>query len=171
MFRKVTFLFLLFLITPQIVFARITPDDILRDKKEAYQKVFVNYSKPSQDKLTSLSDQIAKINKKRTDELSQLMFTQGEILDEYQKRKEITLKSTDGITRDLQDPVENARYWITYAHEAIAYQAAKIYVIDLSTEANLKSDAQSTINLFKSELESTRNKVIKSQKILLETLK
>ena len=88
------------------------------------------------------------------------MIIQAQILDGHQKRLG---KETEQI--------EKARYWITYAHEAVAYQAAKIYVFELSSEANLKSDMLSTISLFQNELNSTRSKIIKSQNILRETVK
>lgn len=151
---------LCFTLFPVLVFARVTPEDILNTKKETYEKKVVNYSANHKQNLENLSKEIVRVNKNRTDELERNMETQAAILDEYEARA--NGKNKEGV--------KNARYWITYAHEAVAYQAAKIYVFDLSSEGNIKSDAQGTINIFQSELNSARSKVINSQKILLETV-
>lgn len=142
---------------PTVVAARITPEDIINSKKEAYDKAVISYSLSNKQKLEQLSQKIIQINKKRTDELDRIMITQAAILDEYERR-------SGGKNAES---VKKARYWITYAHEAVAYQAAKIYVFELNGEGRIKGDASSTINLFKSELNSTRLKVINSQKILM----
>ncbi len=56
------------------------------------------------------------------------MLTQGGILDEFIRRK------GEGAGTD------KTRYWITYAHEAVAYQAAKVYIYNLTSEGNLKGE-------------------------------
>lgn len=149
------------IIFPGGVWARITPEDIVNSKREAYDKTVVNYSEDSKQKLKYFAEKIAQINKSRTDELDRIMITQAAILDEYENRSEGKNK----------EAIEKARYWITYAHEAVAYQAAKIYIFDLSSEQNKKRDVLSTISLFQSELNSTRSKVINSQKTLTGTIK
>lgn len=136
--------------------ARITPEDIVNSKREAYEKRVINYSFLHQQQLKSLAEKIAQVNKKRTDELDRAMIIQAAVLDEYERRQ--PGKNTEVI--------KNARYWVTYAHEAVAYQAAKIYIFELTSEGNLKNDALNTISLFQSELNSTRLKVIRSQQIL-----
>lgn len=143
------------------VFARVTPEDIVNSQKEAYEGRIVNYSAAHRQNLDGLAKNIARVNQNRTAELERNMETQAAILDEYERRQDG--KHAEGI--------KNARYWITYAHEAVAYQAAKIYIFDLSSENNISRDALNTISLFQSELNSTRSKVINSQKILLETIK
>src|SRR6266853_120997 len=123
---------LLILLFPTLVHARITPNDIVNDNREAYQLRIKNYSPQNQKNLESLQQKIVQVNKTRTDQLEAITLVQGEILDEYVFRKGIHEKSEDGVHRDLTDPVEKARYWITFAHEAVAYQAAKIYIPNLN---------------------------------------
>lgn len=142
-------------------FARVTPEDIINARQEAYDKKIVNYSFLNQQKLKTLGQKIAQINKKRSDELDKIMVTQAEILNEYERRSGGENKAG----------IEKVRYWVTFAHEAVAYQAAKIYIFDLSTEKAIRNDVLATINLFQSELNSTRSKVIYSQKVLKETVK
>jgi hypothetical protein len=81
-------------------------------------------------------------------------------------RQGIQERQADGITRNLSDPVENARYWITYAHEAVAYQAAKHYIFDLSGEANMKANVTSKINQLANDIDILAGKVDKSQKLV-----
>lgn len=146
---------------PSQVFARVTPEDIVNSKREAYESVVKNYSFDHKQKLKILSDKIVEINKKRTDELEQIMVSQAGILDEYVTR--FGGKNSSGI--------EKARYQITFAHEAVAYQAAKIYTFTLNREGNIKSDALNLISLFAGELNSARSKVIYSGQILQGVIK
>lgn len=162
--KKVILLLLMTLIAilaVRTVQARITPEDIINSKKEAYEARVKNYSPDNKQKLESLAKKIAQINKKRTDELDQIMITQAGILDQYEQRN----------PGNDEEAVEKARYWITYAHEAVAFQAAKIYVFNLTNEKNIKSDAKSLVNLFQTELISTRSKVINSKKMLKNLVK
>ncbi len=144
------------IIFPVAVLARITPEDIVNSKLSAYNQKVKNYSPSNQQKLTQLSTNIADINKKITNQWEMTMLRQGEVLDEYQNRN--GGKESEGI--------KNARYWITYAHEATAYQAAKIYIFDLTLETNIKPDAVSTLSVFQSDLSVLKGKVKKSENIL-----
>lgn len=148
------------LISPEAE-ARVTPEDIVNYKREAYEEKVGSYSSSNKQKLESLAGQIAAVNKIKTEDLDRIMVTQAVILDEYQNR----------MGNKNKTQIEKARYWITYAHEAVAYQAAKIYIYNLSSEGNIKNDALNLISLMQGELNSARSKVINSQKILLETIK
>ncbi|OGE25930.1 hypothetical protein A3H85_02815 [Candidatus Daviesbacteria bacterium RIFCSPLOWO2_02_FULL_40_8] len=162
-FRTIFFLFIIFVayfINPLPVSARVTPEDIINERSEVYNQKIDNYSQSSQDRLKIVSERITRMNQAKTDELSWIMETQGRILDEYETR----------FPRKNTKQVEEARYWITYTHEAVAYQAAKIYIFDISGESNLESDLKRTIGFFRSELDSARSKVIKSQQILTKVL-
>lgn len=164
---KIFISIILFLSLTQIAYARTTPEDIINSQRQAYQSKSANYSAENKQKLETLSKKIADLNKAKTQDLLQIMERQGLILDEYLKRSGIIESGgQDGINRNLKDPVENARYQITFAHEAIAYQAAKIYVYNLTGEANIKSDANRLIGQLRADLESTRQKVINSQNTL-----
>lgn len=148
------------------VSARTTPDDILREQREVYNMRVKNYSPENQKKLAEFEQKVAALNKYQTDVLEAKMTRQGEILNEYVFREGIQERQADGITRDLSDPVENARYWITYAHEAVAFQAAKHYIFDLSGEANIKANVTSKINQLANDIDILAGKVDKSQKLV-----
>jgi hypothetical protein len=145
----------LILILPQLTQARTTPEDIVNEKRATFNLSVKNYSPQSKEKLESWEKKVAEANKEKTDILDENMIRQALILEEYARR-------------NPNKNIENARYWLTYAHEAVAFQAAKIYIFNLSTEKNINSDIISTISILQSELNTLRGKVIKSQKIISE---
>lgn len=158
---------LLALFVPVSIQARTTPEDILNQQRQVYQQKIRNYSPENRIKLERLNKQINDLNQKLSNELEQNILRQGEILDEYVERNGIEEDGgKDGINRNLSGKVENARYWITYTHEAVAFQKAKVYVFNLTSEKNLKSDANNLISRLQGDLNGTRQKVINSQKTL-----
>lgn len=160
-FLVITLLCLLTLLTANNIFARTTPLDIVNSQRSDYEAKVKYYLPEDKQKLENISGQIAVINRKRTDQLDQIMLTQGKLLDEYLRRHDF--KSTESTDR--------ARYYITFAHEAVAFQAAKIYIYDLTSESHLSQDALSLINKFQSELEYAKNAVVHSQQVLTGVLR
>ncbi len=152
-------IFIIFIV-PGLVFARVTPEDIVQEKRVIYETKVKNYSPQNKQKLEKLVNDIDLVNKKRTDELENIMIAQGTILDEYETRS----AGKNG------EAIKNARYWITYTHEAVAYQAAKIYIYSLTSAGNIKNDALNLISQMAGELNSARTKVINSQKTLEKTI-
>lgn len=153
------------------VFARTTPEDIYNANREAYEKKRQTYSLENQKKLDLYEEEIKKLNAFITTELEHNTLRQGEILDEYIRRNDIpTVPETDGIRRNLTDPVENGRYWITYAHEAIAFQAAKKYLFSLTGESNIDRDITLQINALQGDIGVLKGKVDKSKQALMTLL-
>lgn len=165
------FIFLLFIFITPTIQARTTPEDIINAKRQEYNQRLQNYSPEGKQKLADFERKIADLNKLITDDYETQMLRHGTILDEYIRRNQISERQGDGISRNLSEPVENSRYWITYAHEAVAYQAAKIYIPNLSGEANINRDLATQINILQSDTNILRNKIIKSQTILSSLLK
>lgn len=154
-----------------LVQARTTPEDIINAQRQTFTQKLSRYSLSNQQKIKDADAKIAQFNAEKTTLLEDNMIRQGEILDEYARRKNITIApETDGIHR-RDNPFENARYWLTYAHEAVAYQAAHIYVFNLTSESNTKGDINSQINALQSDLNILRGKVAKSQKIIADLVK
>lgn len=172
MFKKILILLALLLLLPTQASARTTPDDILREQQEAYQSRLKTYSPQHQQQLNQLSQNINSMNKKLTDELERIMVAQGEILDQYQYRNQNAQRNAQQLTYHTPndalraDKTEQARYWITFAHEAVAFQAAKTYVIDLTSEANIQKDVLNEIAVLQSDMEGLKKKVMNAQKTL-----
>lgn len=163
--------FLIFHFTP-VTQARTTPEDIYNEKRAAYEAKRQTFSLENQKKLDQYEEEIKTLNTFITQELENNTLRQGEILNEYILRNNIpTVPETDGIRRNLTDPVENARYWITYAHEAIAFQASKKYLFQLSTENNTDRDIVLQINALQSDIGILKGKIDRSKQALLSLLK
>lgn len=156
---------------PSTIYARITPEDIVNEQKSAYEHTLGNYSSVNRQKVESFSKKIADFNEEKTYALEQIALRQGEILDEYVKRNNIKEDGgADGINRS-NDPVAVARIEITRAHEAIAYQAAKVYIPNLTSEANIKSDSLNLINRLQYDMNIAKNKLVYSHSLLENLLK
>ena len=173
---KVILIVLLLLLTyftlPVSTSARTTPEDIYNEKRQAYETRRQTYSLENQKKLDQYEEEIKTLNAFISQELENNTLRQGEILNEYILRNDIpTVPETDGIQRNLSDPVENARYWITYAHEAIAFQAAKNYMFGLTGEANINKDIIIQINALQGDIGILKGKVEKSKQALIALLK
>lgn len=154
-----------------VTYARTTPEDIYNEKLQAYESRRQTFSLENQKKLDLYQKEIKDLNAFITKELEENTLRQGEILNEYILRNDIpTIPETDGIKRNLSDPVENARYWITYAHEAIAFQAAKNYLFQLSSEANIERDITLQINALQGDIGVLKGKVDKSKQALIQML-
>jgi hypothetical protein len=163
-------LLILWTFSAQNALARTTPQDILNAQMDSFNQATKNYSPQSKQKLQKIMADVTEINKKRTAELEAITEMQGEILDEHQRRlgkdylNDAFHSPNDG--RDSSDPIEKARYWITFAHEAVAYQAAKTYLPNPTGEQNLKRDSLNLVSAMQSDLETTKAKVLNSQKML-----
>lgn len=164
-------LVLVLLIPVSTTSARTTPEDIYNEKLQAYESKRQTFSLENQKKLDLYQEEIKNLNVFITQELENNTLRQGEILNEYILRNDIpTVPETDGIQRNLSDPVENARYWITYAHEAIAFQAAKNYLFSLSSEANVDRDITIQIQALQGDIGVLKGKVDKSKQALIKLL-
>lgn len=164
-------LLLLLVISTPFAYARTTPEDIYNEKRQAYESKRQTYSLENQKKLDAYEQEIKNLNNFVTSELENNTLRQGEILDEYIIRNNIpTVPETDGIKRNLDDPVENARYWITYAHEAIAFQAAKNYLFGLTGEASINKDIIIQIQALQADTGVLKGKVEKSKQALIKLL-
>lgn len=167
MFKIVLLLVITFFaLIPNTTFARTTPEDIVNSRKEAYEAKVKGYSAQSKQKIEAVMKKVAELNRAKTDELNGYMLQQGLILDEYERRRGLFGETPSSDNFKTGKPNEQARYWITFAHEAIDYQAAKIYIPNLTSEASLKSDLLNMISTFQSELNYARNTATKSQGIL-----
>ena len=169
-------LLIIALLIPQSVQARrTTPDDLAREALQAYENTLKTYTPTHQQNLKDMTTKIADTNRSLSAQLTAAMETQAVILDEYQTRlgkgnlQESFHSPQDG--KNSTDPLDQARYWVTYAHEAVAWQAAKQYTITLTGEKNIKSDALQTIGALRADLASTRQKVLNSQALLQKVVK
>jgi hypothetical protein len=165
MLQKILLPFLLlvvFLVLPFKAFALYQPWIAEQAQRKAYNDKLATYSPASQQKTKALADLIVEVNNQKGNQMAAQMDAQAAILDEYQRRH----------GNDENDPkVAKARYWLTYAHEAVAFQQAKNYIFNLTSESHLKADLSPTVSQLENDLEATRKKVLNSQVIIQELVK
>lgn len=154
-----------FFLSGKIALARTTPEDIINAKKTTYNQKVSHYSTAHQQKLVDLSIQIASTNKQIAGRMERNVEYQGAILDEYLSRHG-KLDSKSDVAHLTGNPIDDAHYWLTYAHEAVAYQAAKIYVFNLTSEANIKNDTLNTIISLSNDLNTLNGKIERSRQAI-----
>lgn len=137
---------------PLTIQARITPADIVNAKREDFTQKFNTYSPTSQQKINEVMDAINQANADSTAILGAIMIRQGNILDEYLSRKKFI--ETESI--------KDARYWVTFAHEAIDYQRQRVYIPVLTSESNLNGDLSNLLSNYRSQLSYARGTAVKS---------
>ena len=157
------------LLSPIQVQARVTVADQINEQQASYQTAVSRYSVANQQKLKNLSEQISQVNKNYTDQLERTLTIQGQILDEYQSREDDPKRIQNQLLyhtpRDQlsNGAVEKARYWLTFAQEAVAYQAAHQYIFNLRGESAIKADGRSLVNQLKSDLKILTQKALNAQ--------
>lgn len=144
----------------QPVLARVTPADILNERRGDFTKQFDRYSPAGQAKIQTVMDAINQANADSTAILSTIMLRQGNILDEYLSRKKFV--ETESI--------KDSRYWVTFAHEAIDYQKQRVYIPVLNGESNINSDLGNLLSNYKSQLAYARGTAVKSLDKLTNTI-
>lgn len=162
---------LIILLLPTYSLARTTPQDQIDQEQQSYNQRVKKYSTIHQQQLSKLSEDIGATNKQETNYLEDLVLKQGLILDEYVKRNNIDENGgVDGVHRN-NDPVSTTRLAITRVHEAIAYQAAHIYILNLTSESNIKNDTNNLITNLESDLNKVRQNTIYSQNLIENLVK
>lgn len=132
--------------------ARITPTDIVNARREDFTKAFNSYTPANQQKIQDIMDAINQSNADTTAILGAIMTYQGNILDEYLSRKKFV--ETESI--------KDARYWLTFAHEAIDYQKQRVYIPVLTGQSNINSDLNNLLASYRSQLSYARGTAVKS---------
>lgn len=132
--------------------ARITPADILNQKRQDFTKTFNTYSPANQQKIQTVIDAINQSNADSTAILGAIMLRQGNILDEYLSRKKFV----------ESESVKDSRYWVTFAHEAIDYQKQRVYIPVLNSQASINSDLNNLVANYKTQLAYARGTAVKS---------
>lgn len=146
-----TFSLTAFQLVPEVQ-ARVTPADIVNEKREDFTQKFNTYSPTSQQKIETVMDAINQANADSTAILGAIMIRQGNILDEYLSRKKFI----------ESESIKDSRYWVTFAHEAIDYQRQRVYIPVLTSESNLNGDLSNLLSNYRSQLSYARGTAVKS---------
>ncbi len=142
---------------------RATSDALISSRREEFKKKvkgFIDEKKKSI--VENLDSRINDMNKNRTAHFSEIIEKLTSILDKIEvKAKEMQAKGVD-ISR-LSSAISDARSAINEASVAIETQAGKNYVINISTETNVKNDVSTTIQLLKTDMQVVMDAVKKAK--------
>lgn len=105
-------------------------------------KLFLPFLLLSATALITSSNQILKINQAVTGRFEKDVNKLSAIMEEIKRRKGIEGQPTLVAFGTPQNAVERADYWITYAHEALAFQKVQKF----STKQDLKYSLQVLAN-------------------------
>lgn len=147
----------------------------LKDKKtqareEFKAKISAIKDEKKQQIVTNLDSRIAAINQKRTTELSERLDRLTSVLGKI-STKEATLKSEGKDTTKLASDITSAKSAIDAAKQAVTDQAAKVYTMNITTDATLKTAASTTIQQFMTDMKAVRAKVLAAQQTVVKAHK
>jgi len=117
--------------------------------------------------ITNIDSKINTINKKRTDEMYRRVNRLSLILVKI-STKESELKAQGKITTALVSDIAAAQIAIDAAKQAVVDQAAKDYVVSITSETTLKSDVSTAFKQFLADIKSVYVKVVAAQTAVLK---
>lgn len=120
--------------------------------------------------LTNLDARIQDINKKRTTEMSARIERLTKILATITE-KTTALKSQGKDTEALESNIDEATEALEEAKAAVDAQAAKDYVVDVTTETALRTAASTTVKTFTADIKAVHKLVVDAQLAIKETYK
>jgi hypothetical protein len=144
----------------------------LHDKMEAARTEFKTKlleikDAKKQSIVTNIDARINNINKNRTDEMSKRLERLTAILTKI-STKEGELTAAGKNTATLKSDITTATAAINLAITAVSDQAAKDYVVTLTTDTALKTNVSSTIKQFMTDIKAVYTKVVAAQAAVLK---
>ncbi len=116
-----------------------------------------------QKTVENIDARISEMNKKRTDMMNEKFTRLSSILEKI-SAKVATLKAEGKSTITLETDITTATTAIQTAKDAVTTQAAKDYIMDVTTENALKTDAQEVVKTFIADMKITMGQVATAQK-------
>lgn len=116
-----------------------------------------------QKTVENIDSRISEMNKKRTDMMSEKITRMTSILEKI-SAKATTLKTEGKSTTTLEADILAATTAIDTAKTAVTDQAAKDYVMNVTTDAALKTGAKTLVTTFITDIKATMEKVTLAQK-------
>ncbi len=154
-------------VRPTIASAMKDAKTEMHDKKEEVRTEFKTKLAEIKDAkkqsiVTNIDARINTINKNRTDEMSKRLERLTTILTKI-STKEATLSSEGKNTTTLKNDITAATTAINAAITAVSDQAAKDYVVTLTTDTALKTNVSTVIKQFMSDMKAVYAKVVAAQ--------
>lgn len=155
--------------TQAITKAKDEAKDKMMEAREAFkQKITEIKDQQKLNRITNLDSKLNQINKRRTDQMSEKLGRLTDILSRLSV-KAAALKSDGKNTAALESSIETAQEAVDAAKTAVAEQAAKDYIITITTESALKTNASATVKQFSQDIKAVHKEVVEAQQAVRET--
>lgn len=136
--------------------------------REDYQAKIKNIKDERKKTLVEkIAGSLTNTNKRRTTEMSENLTKMNSILERISS-KAATLKGEGKNTTTLDTSISTARTAIATAQDAVTAQAAKEYVISITSETTLRTDINPVVTQFKTDIQATYAKVIAARKAVYD---
>lgn len=158
--------FFTFNFTP--VFARVTPDDLLQQKKADFQ-TNLEKIKDNQKKQAVIKADLTlqEINQQVCLRFQEDLNKMAAILDEEKRRQNVT--KTIVAYGQGNTPLDAAAYSLNFAAEALAYQKAQNYTPNISG-GNLSGAVNTSSGNLRSDLGVLKGKILNAQAAIKKAL-
>lgn len=120
--------------------------------------------------VTNLDSRLNQINQRRTQQMTERLNRLSSVLDNISS-KEATLATQGKNTTLLKSDIATAKTAIDTAKMAVTTQAAKDYIMSITTDTALKNSASTTIQQFFSDIKVVYLKVVAAQTAVIKAHK
>lgn len=149
------------LLTPNSLFARITPEDIYQQKRADFQTNLSKIQDSRKKELVLIADQQLKETNQQVCSRFQIdLDKMAAIMDELKSRQNVTKTIVAYGQGDTQ--LDTAAYYLNYAAEALAYQKIQDYTPSISN-SNLAGSITYSSNNLKGSLRVLQSKILRAK--------
>ncbi len=157
-----------FTFRPTYVFARVTPDDLLQEKRATFQANLNKIQNSKKRQAVINSDlTLQEINQTVCSRFQKDLDKMAAILDEEKRRQNVT--KTIVAYGQGNTPFDSAAYQLNFAAEALAYQKAKDYTPNIGNN-NLLGAVNTNSSNLKSDLGVLQNKILNAKTAVKKAL-
>jgi hypothetical protein len=150
------------LLSPVLVFARTTPNDLYQEKRATFDAVTASIKDEKKKENIILADRLLdNINQSVCNRFDVDAQRLAAIMEELKRRKGIT--STRVAYGSGSTKIEQADYYVNFAAEAIAYQKSQNYTPTGITEKNLSKPVSASMGQLRSDLQTLKGKVLRAK--------
>ena len=146
-------------------------EEKFKAKREEFQKKWEQLKDERKKQILERVDtKLGEINTKRTEAMTAHLDKMVSLLERVTARTN-EAKAAGKNTATVDTAITNAQAAITTAQTAVGNQAAKQYVINITAQTKLKSDAQTAINNLHQDLKLTHDQIVAARRAVSQVLR
>jgi len=147
---------------------RLDEDSIqLREEANSRRQVFRQRLAQIQDEtrqriVERIDNRLQLVNENLTNSFENVLANLEKVLEQIEVRRD-SLASQGKDVSSLTGAISDARSTIESTKALVNTQSEKAYIIDISSDASLRVDAQETINTFKTDIRTLRDELLNAK--------